>query len=310
VGQRRFILFTGILAAVLAAAGPAAASTAKADSPAAVPQHGGGWSAPHYDYYLALGDSLGAGWQPNPVTGVGSITNQGYAADIAAQLKHGNRNLHYVNLACPGETTTSMLDGGCPYPEAYSNQEAAAESFLHAHRGARILVTLDIGANNIDGCLTSTGISTSCITSGLEAAGTDLPEIVGGLETAGGRNTSIYAMNYYDPFLAEWLTGSAGQTLATESVALSAEFNGVLSTVYQAYHVPVANVSGQFDSADFTPLVPLSATVTVPLNVARICEWTWMCAPAPVGPNIHANATGYRQIADAFDQVIFPRRRH
>jgi hypothetical protein len=27
----------------------------------------------------------------------------------------------------------------------------------------------------------------------------------------------------------------------------------------------------------------------------------------PVGPNIHANATGYRQIADVFEQVIFAR---
>ncbi len=43
---------------------------------------------------------------------------------------------------------------------------------------------------------------------------------------------------------------------------------------------------------------------TVPLNVARICQWTWMCAPPPVGPNIHANAAGYQVIAAAFQQVI------
>jgi len=29
-----------------------------------------------------------------------------------------------------------------------------------------------------------------------------------------------------------------------------------------------------------------------------------MCAPAPVGPNIHANAAGYQQIAAAFEQAI------
>jgi hypothetical protein len=38
----------------------------------------------------------------------------------------------------------------------------------------------------------------------------------------------------------------------------------------------------------------------VPLNVARICQWTWMCAPPPVGPNIHANDAGYHVIADTF----------
>jgi hypothetical protein len=29
-----------------------------------------------------------------------------------------------------------------------------------------------------------------------------------------------------------------------------------------------------------------------------------MCAPAPVGPNIHANAAGYRVIATAFERAI------
>jgi hypothetical protein len=29
-----------------------------------------------------------------------------------------------------------------------------------------------------------------------------------------------------------------------------------------------------------------------------------MCAPAPVGPNIHANAAGYRQIAATFVELL------
>jgi lysophospholipase L1-like esterase len=42
----------------------------------------------------------------------------------------------------------------------------------------------------------------------------------------------------------------------------------------------------------------------VPLNVGLICEWTWICAPAPLGPNNHPNADGYRVIARAFaDQL-------
>ena len=138
MGHRRFILFTGILGAALAAAGPAAA----ASSPAAAPRHSG-QTVQEYDYYLALGDSLGAGWQPNAVTGVGSITKQGYAADIDTDLNRDDPSLQYVNLACPGETTTTMLDGGCSYPEPYASQEAAAEAFLAAHRGSHILVTID-----------------------------------------------------------------------------------------------------------------------------------------------------------------------
>jgi hypothetical protein len=38
----------------------------------------------------------------------------------------------------------------------------------------------------------------------------------------------------------------------------------------------------------------------VPLAVAQICKFTWMCAAAPRGPNIHANAQGYHKIAAVF----------
>ena len=62
----------------------------------------------------------------------------------------------------------------------------------------------------------------------------------------------------------------------------------------------VADVAGAFDTAKFTPTVPLPGAGNVPLNVARICAWTYMCAPAPVGPNIHATPAGYQVLAAAF----------
>jgi hypothetical protein len=34
--------------------------------------------------------------------------------------------------------------------------------------------------------------------------------------------------------------------------------------------------------------------------VANVCNYTWFCAPAPAGPNIHANKTGYGIIAASF----------
>ena len=40
----------------------------------------------------------------------------------------------------------------------------------------------------------------------------------------------------------------------------------------------------------------------VPVAVVEICKLTWMCAAPPVGPNIHANAAGYRLIAGAFEE--------
>jgi hypothetical protein len=38
----------------------------------------------------------------------------------------------------------------------------------------------------------------------------------------------------------------------------------------------------------------------IPLNVERICEWTWMCS---VG-NIHANDDCYGVIAQAFEDAL------
>jgi lysophospholipase L1-like esterase len=47
-------------------------------------------------------------------------------------------------------------------------------------------------------------------------------------------------------------------------------------------------------------MVSLPGAGEVPLNVARICAWTWICAPAPLGPDNHPNVDGYAVIARAF----------
>jgi lysophospholipase L1-like esterase len=294
------MMITGAIAACCISTGTASAQSQS-------PSWRGRPGAADYDYYLALGDSLAWGYQPNSA-GVGVESGHGYADDLAAYLRqHGDRNLKYANLSCPGETTGTMLDGGCPdlsgSGQKYSVQVTAAAAFLKAHPHARILVTLDIGANNIDSCVSGATLDATCIEQGVEAAGTQLPEILGELKAAAGRQVTFTAMNYYDPFLAEWLTGTAGQGVAEESVEVSTEFNGVLDKAYAAFHVPVADVADAFKTTDFTDTASLGGT-TVPINVADICDWTWMCAPAPVGPNIHADNTGYAIIARTFEEQL------
>ena len=314
------MLIAGAVAACCVATGTAA-DAATAAKPAPSPAHTAqspSWrgrpGGTDYDYYLALGDSLAWGFQPNSA-GVGIKSGHGYADDLAAYLRgHGDWNLKYDNLSCPGETTGTMLDGGCPdlagSGQRYTVQEAAAVAFLKQHPHARILVTLDIGANNIDTCVDSDGaLNAACIEQGIGAAGTQLPEILAQLKAAAGKQVSFVAMNYYDPFLAEWLTGSGGQAVAEESIAVSADFNGVLDAAYAAYHVPVADVSTAFKTTDITDTTSLDGT-TAPVDVANICNWTWMCAPAPIGPNIHANNTGYAVIARTFETLLPARHQH
>jgi len=40
------------------------------------------------------------------------------------------------------------------------------------------------------------------------------------------------------------------------------------------------------------------------VNVANICEFTYMCAADPTGPDIHANTAGYALIADTFASLL------
>ena len=47
-----------------------------------------------------------------------------------------------------------------------------------------------------------------------------------GLRQAGGSRVEIIGMRYYDPELADWLAGRAGQALAQASVGLLDTSNG------------------------------------------------------------------------------------
>ena len=213
--------------------------------------------------------------------------------------------LTLVKLGCPGETTTSMLTGaGSPCTYRQGSQLAAAVAFIRTHRSQVALITIDIGANDVDGCATATTINQTCVTAGIASVEQNLPLILGALRDAAGPRTVIAGMNLYDPFLADYLTGAAGQALATASVSLDESLNQLIDGSYAAFGVRTADVQDAFSTADFTDTAPLPGVGPVPLNVARICGWTWMCAPAPVGPNIHANATGYQQIAATFEQAI------
>ena len=257
-------------------------------------------STPVTSYYLALGDSLSRGFQPNPA-GHSVPTDQGYPDQLYAMLHPGHPGLRLVKLGCGGETTATMIHGGiCSYPGG--SQLAAAVAFLRAHPGRVSLVTIDIGANDANGCFfrLSLGRVADCIGSAVPHIGGNLTTIMRALRAAGGRKLRIIGMSYYVPELAVWRDGVAGQLIARLSVRLAAVLNDLLTSNYTAFGARVADVSGAFSSADFTSQATGSALGPVPRNVAEICSWTWACTPPPRGPNEHANAAGYRVIARAF----------
>jgi lysophospholipase L1-like esterase len=246
-------------------------------------------------YYLALGDSLAIGVQPSPSGDV--PTKQGYADDLYKAFRTRIPGLALAKLGCSGETTTSMLDGGiCSY--SAGSQLAAAVAFIETHHIS--FITLDIGANDIDHCVTASGIDPVCVSTAFTTVGTNLPKILAALRAAAGASKLIVGMNYYDPFLAAWTLGTAGQALARETVQITDQFNSLLHTAYQAFSVPVANVAHAFQINNFT-VIPF---INLPVNVYLTLSWTWMGAPPPLGPDIHANAVGYAVIAGAFAERI------
>jgi lysophospholipase L1-like esterase len=287
------------IALAVAAAAVVAVTACSGPGPSAAPAGSHTESVPA-TYYLALGDSLSQGVQPD-AAGTSVPTGQGYPDQLYAVLHRGQPALRLVKLGCPGETTATMIHGGiCRYRGG--SQLAAAVAFLNAHRGRVVLVTIDVGANDPEDCGGKLSLSTlaSCI-------GTDVPDVISNLGTiltrlraAAGPGVRIVGMSYYLPALAEWRQGITGQAVAWASERLAAGYNDLLDRTYAQSGVRVANVFGAFETSDFGNRVAVPGIGTVPRNVARICQWTWECASPPRGPNQHANQAGYGVIAQAF----------
>jgi hypothetical protein len=159
-------------------------------------------------------------------------------------------------------------------------------------------VTTDIGANNVNGCFSLSGIDLSCLRTSENQMATELPRIMSGLRTA-YPGLPAFGMNIYDPYLAAWLLGSGGNALAQQSVTATVAFNSLLGQIYQEAGAPVADLATRFQTTDFA-VTGSYQSAEVPQNVPVICEWTLMCSTV----EIHTNDAGHDQLAIAFDQVI------
>jgi lysophospholipase L1-like esterase len=247
-------------------------------------------------YYVALGDSLAAGFQPT----TGDNKTDGYVGYVAATVRATYPKTRLVNLACSGETTTTMIDGGlCSYRTA--SQLGDALQFIHAHRNHLRLITIDIGANDVGRCVRDDGtIDFDCLSKGLAALTANLPTIFNRLRAA-APNVQIVAVNYYDPFLADWLTGPDGRDLAHLSVALVATLNSFIATAATAVDGTIADVFTAFQTTNFT-IITVPGLGRVPTNVAIICRLTWMC----VLQDVHPNDAGYALIGATVSAVVMP----
>jgi lysophospholipase L1-like esterase len=239
--------------------------------------------------YLALGDSLAFGYQPN------LDWIHGYADQWFADLQQ-RRTKGYTNYGCPGETSATFINGGCPHAELkrsayFGPQLAAAVAFLTAHQGKVSPVSLDIGANDMTRDLDPSTCTVNQSSWDADLATLDrnltaviLPRLVAALtDRRGVRTGDLVMMNYYDPW----------QNECPDKVTYVEQLNQHLAADASQFAVPIADVFAAFGGA---------ATPN-----ANICGYTWMCSAFH---DIHATGgvpgepgNGYGVIRKAFGQV-------
>jgi lysophospholipase L1-like esterase len=247
---------------------------------------------PHY--YMALGDSLTFGYQPNL-----NLTD-GFADKVYQDLHSANVS-EEINYACAGESTTTMIQGGCiaryAHHGAYTGSQLdAAVSFLKAHPGQVSPITLEIGANDIltdwlgSVCQPSQNAAADLATMDSNLTKTILPELDQALGGAGGfRAGDLVMLNYYNPFAQECPSSATFvHTFNQHLAADAAQFGVPIVDTYSAF-------GGDANMANNICQGPVdSSGVHHP--------YTWMCIQPYM--DLHPTTEGYSVMAVAVEQTL------
>ncbi len=239
--------------------------------------------SPHY--YMALGDSISFGYQPN------LDFSSGFADDVLNYLRQTEGQAGVttlVNYACVGETTATMIQGGCigryAHKGSYTGaQLTAAVNFLSKdrNRGRVSPVTLEIGANDLlpdwDTVTCSAGPNAATDLTAMDRNLTQaiLPELTKALTTpTGAQAGDLLLLNYYNPFAR----------VCPNSAPFIQTFNNHLQADAAQFKVPVVDVYAAFDSGAGM--------------ASNICTYTWYCSSSH---DIHPTNKGYEVIAEAVE---------
>lgn len=237
------------------------------------------------DYYLVLGDSLAFGYQPD------LDWDNGYGTLFFRDLtKRGGR--YYDNLACVGESSVTMIRGGCPYAILHKyiytgSQLQAAVNFLHKHAGRVSPVTLDIGINDLlpdfesAKCTIDARWERNLATLDSNLRNVILPQLSAALTVNRQVSGDLLLLNYYDPYQDR--CPNTLQAIQTLNRHLAADSSG--------YAIPV-DVFGALRG-------PLTGKTALP--VASVCKYTWMCSAFK---DVHPNKKGYSAMASAIEHTI------
>jgi GDSL-like Lipase/Acylhydrolase family len=254
------------------------------------------------EYYLDLGGSASVGFQPTASRPSGQPTDTGYANDLLTIERARWHDLQLVQFGCPGETTGTFMNGGDRCRTAGQTQLSQAVAFLHSHPNT-VLMTIDLGFNDIERCLAFHVVDQACLTQRLDLISQQLPPILAALRAAAGPSVRLVGLGHYDPYLGTYLHRGADLAFSEDSVAAIDRLDDTLHGIYAAAGVPMANVARAFDMTHSEP-VDLAGADDVPKNVEQTCVLTWMCTSASPHAKQHPNNAGYQVIAQAIAAVI------
>lgn len=255
-------------------------------------------------FYLSIGDSYAAGYQPLGTKNKGKTSTNGFAYQLTAlEMKMGH-DLQVVNLGCVGATTTSLLQrkgckptalgpGAANYPS--QTQAQAAIAFASGHRADLGLITVVIGGNDVTRCALAKNVA-ACLTQALVVVKKNLGSFLPALRAAAGPNVPIIGLTYPDVVLGAYVNGKpAGKSLASVSVTA---FKGLINPALQAQYkaigatfVDVTAATGAY--VPFTQTTSLPPYGTLPRSVAEVCQLTYYCQLQ----DIHPRTPGYTLIA-------------
>ncbi len=197
-----------------------------------------------------------------------------------------------VNYACAGETTDTMIDGGCVGGIAHhgsytGSQLQAAINFLKEKRnqGRVSPITLEIGSNDVfpdwnqSTCTAGPNADADLARMDSNLTQVILPRLLTAL--GAGRNAGngdLHMLNYYNPFAQE-CPGSVPfvHMLNDHLQADAAQFRISVVDVYTAFGGDAGMAS-------------------------HICAYTWICDPR--FHDVHPTNQGYQVIAKAVEATL------
>jgi lysophospholipase L1-like esterase len=252
-------------------------------------------------YYVSLGDSYAAGYQPD------GTQNEGFTDDLFKSLHKSEPGLKLVKLGCGGATTESMIKGNKPCGESYlpykskskaTSQLTYASKWIRAHRKQVRYVTLTIGGNDFASCVKAGDFNAviACAAKGIDKMKKNLPVIAKSLRGAAGPKPVIVGSTYPDVVLGAWVQGDDGKQIAQASVPVFREqINPAMKKAYKKRKIGFVDATAKFGG-----YIPLDQTTTVdpygeiPVAVANICTLGWFCERS----DIHLRSNGYAKLAD------------